>query len=175
MEVPKRKPNRLNGYDYSRSGAYFLTICTLDRLPTLSEIPVGDGFPVPSLTYAGRIAKQYIELIPEKFPAAAVDHYVIMPNHLHLILFLSPSGDGEGGQGRGTGDPSPTTVGVIVGWLKYQITKQVNLLRGTPGARVLQRSFHDHIIRDEGEYLKIREYIDTNPQSWEKDCFYVRV
>jgi hypothetical protein len=65
------------------------------------------------------------------------------------------------------------TISNVVGWMKYTITKQINLLNGTQGYNIFQRSFHDHIIRDEADYLKIWNYIDTNPQKWREDCFYI--
>ena len=88
MEYKNRKPNRLAGYDYSGNGAYFITICTQDRECTLSDIDVGDGFPVPVLTDHGKISDKYINLITEKYPTIFVDNYVIMPNHIHLLFVL---------------------------------------------------------------------------------------
>lgn len=61
----------------------------------------------------------------------------------------------------------------VVGWLKYNITKQSNKMYDTIGNKIFQRSFHDHIIRDEKDYLKIWNYIDTNPNKWNEDCFYI--
>ena len=116
MEHPERKINRLTEYDYGQNGAYFVTICTQDRHKILSTI-VGDGFPVPQ-PY-GIIAEKYIARIPEKYPLVAVDKYVIMPDHIHLLLRFSWD--------LGTGDPSPT-LGNVIGWYKYQVTKQINLL-----------------------------------------------
>ena len=160
MELPKRKPNRLPYYDYSSSGAYFVTICVDGRKNRLSKI-VGDGFPVPKPS--GQIAEEWIIRIPTKFPSVAVDHYVIMPNHIHILLQISSP--------DGTGNPSPT-LGAIIGWYKYQVTRQINKSQETTGSRFFQRSYHDHVIRGEKDYLKIWEYIDNNPARWKEDCFY---
>ncbi|MEG1550887.1 MAG: transposase, partial [Oscillospiraceae bacterium] len=92
------------------------------------------------------------------------DKYVIMPNHIHIILILNSN--------DGTGNPSPT-IATIIGWLKYQITKQINLHDKTTGLQRFQRSYHDRIIRNEKEYQKIWEYIETNPLNWKDDCFYL--
>ncbi|MBE6974661.1 MAG: hypothetical protein E7436_04130 [Ruminococcaceae bacterium] len=160
MELPKRKPNRLLHFDYSTNGGYFVTICTQHKKNTLSTI-VGDGFPVPKPP--GQIAEAYIQQIPTKFPYVVVDHYVVMPNHIHILLRIDNIG--------GTGNPSPT-LGNIIDWYKYQVTKTINHECGMIGDRFFQRSYHDHVIRGERDYLKIREYIDNNPARWKEDCFY---
>ncbi|MBO5899023.1 MAG: hypothetical protein J6R04_08435, partial [Clostridia bacterium] len=85
MELPKRRSPRLKGYDYSRNGAYFVTICTYKRKKMLSSI-VGEGSPLPQLTVAGMIAKKWIECIDQKYPTVLPKYYVIMPNHIHLLL-----------------------------------------------------------------------------------------
>ena len=85
-----------------------------------------------------------------------------MPNHIHIILCV---------ENDGRENPSPT-IANVVGWLKYNATKQINLIDGNTGNQIFQRSFHDHIIRGENDYLKIWNYIDTNPSKWKDDCFY---
>jgi len=164
MELTKRKPNRLKKYDYSKNGGYFITICTKDRKQILSKITkdknydiVGDGFAVPQLTKYGIIVDKYINLINTKYPMIKVDKYVIMPNHIHLLLII---------ESDGTANPSPT-IGSIIGWFKYSITKYID-----ESTNIFQRSFHDHIIRNKNDYLKIWEYIDNNPLKWELDCYY---
>lgn len=162
-DLPKRKPNRLKNYDYSQNGLYFITICIQDKKHILSKIIVGDGSPVPQLTVYGQVVKKYIERLPEKFSGVRAEKYVIMPNHIHILveIYNAPFG---------TGDPSPT-IGSVIGWFKYQTTKQINSLRNTPGECVWQRSFHDHIIRNLQDYEEIWQYIDENPLKWELDCF----
>ena len=154
MERPERKANRLYEYDYSTGGAYFVTICTQDRRKILSSI-VGDGFPVPKP--CGNIAEKYIAKIPEKYPLVAVDNYVIMPDHIHLLLRFHWD--------LGTGNPSPT-LGNVIGWYKYQVTKQVNLLAKTEGEKFFQRSYYDHVIRNQQDYDETWNYIENNPRKW---------
>ena len=161
MDLPKRKPTRLKDYDYSQSGYYFVTICTYNKQKTLCEI-VGEGSPLPQLTIDGEIVNNCILNINKKYPCVKVDKYVIMPNHIHIILIL---------KNDGRGNPSPTIINTM-GWLKYNATTQINKLYNTVGNKIFQRSFHDHIIRDERDYLKIWNYIDTNPAKWNEDCFY---
>jgi len=162
MVFPKRKANRLKGYDYSSNGAYFVTICTAERRKILCDI-VGDGLPVPK--EAGAIAEMCIQEIPFKYPVVRVDNYVIMPNHIHLLLSINAI--------SGTGDPSPT-LGNIIGWYKYQTTKMINENEKTSGKPVFQRSYHDHVIRSEEDYSKIWNYIVGNPMKWTEDCFYLK-
>ncbi len=179
MEYPERKPNRLNGFDYSSNGAYFITICTQNRECILANITVGDGFPVPNdyanendccciITKYGKIAEKFINLITDKYNTVFVDKYVIMPNHIHILLVIQDGGIYQ----SGTGNPSPT-IGNVIGWLKYQVTKQINELYGYAGQKIFQRSYHDHIIRSEKEFKMIGKYIDENPLRWESDCFYL--
>ena len=158
--LPQRKPNRISNFDYRSHGAYFVTICTHERRNTLCSI-VGDGFPIPKPS--GTIAASVIAAIPEHFPQVRVDHSVVMPNHIHLLLFIDSSSSPH--------LPCPT-LGNVIGWYKYQVTKQINLSCGTAGAKVFQRSYHDHVIRGQRDYDQIWEYIDTNPLRWTIDCFY---
>ncbi len=188
-KFPKRKPTRLQNYDYSSPGAYFITICTQGKKCILSDI-VGEGSPlpyerptlslhiapgtyavspVPELTRYGEIVDGLIKIIPVKYNSVFVDRYVIMPNHIHVLLSVIPSDN------SGRGDPSPTaTVSIerITGWLKYQATKEINAVRQTPGERVFQRSFYDHVIRCRDDYDEIYKYIAENPLKWQSDCFY---
>lgn len=160
MEFHARKRNRLPYYDYSTNGGYFVTICTEKRKNTLCAI-VGDGFPVPKK--AGQITEANVHRISLKFPEVYVDKYVIMPNHIHLLLRIDNVG--------GTGNPSPT-LGKIIGWFKYQTTREINAAYNTAGNRIFQRSYHDHVVRGDKDYAMIWEYIDTNPLKWKLDCFY---
>ena len=148
MEQQSRKLNRLKNYDYSQNGAYLVTICTQDRKPILSTI-VGDGFPVPKPI--GEIAEKYIREIPDKYPEVTVDQYVIMPDHIHLLLCID-----------GSKNAAPT-MGNVVGWYKYQVTKHANLLLNIPGGKLFQRSYYDHVIRNRQDYDEIRQYIKYNP------------
>ena len=156
MEFPNRKPTRLKDYDYSRPGAYFITICTKERKNLLCDIIVGEGLcalPQIDMTEIGKEVKSCIQFI-NNTSSIKIDKYVIMPNHIHLIVIIEDSG----------GDGTPP-LHQIIGQLKSYTT---NLY----GNSLWQRSFHDHIIRNEQDYLKIAEYIDTNPLKWEMDCFY---
>jgi len=187
VDYLQRKPNRLKGYKYNQNGAYFITICIQNRANVLGSI-VGEGFSVPKeiqLSEQGEIVRQFICDLSVKYPQAKIDKYVIMPNHIHLILILDngsgisvdgmedppQNGDAVGITRNGTENPSPT-VGVIIGWFKYQTTKQISELLELGICKLWQRSFHDHIIRNDEEYREIWDYIDTNPQRWEDDSLF---
>lgn len=163
-KLPKRKDPRLKGYDYSRAGAYFVTICTQHRKNILSTI-VGEGSPLPQLSRYGEIVDKWIRMIPEKYQEFSLDNYIIMPNHIHILLSVTKEG--------GRGDPSPTADAAI-GWLKYHATKEINRIRGTAGEKIFQRSFFDHIIRNRDDYNEIYKYICENPKRWYIDKLYTQ-
>ena len=108
----------------------------------------------------GKVCQNYIQS-SNNIAEITVDKFVIMPNHIHLILIVN----NVGGTSRA---PSPTNniISHTISTFKRFVNKEV-------GHNVFQRSFHDHIIRDERDYLKIWNYIDTNPAKWSEDCFYV--
>lgn len=160
--LPKRKDPRLKGYDYSTTGAYFLTICTQNRKNILSTI-VGEGSPLPQLSPYGEIVDRWIQKISEKYSEASVDYYVIMPNHIHILLSIVKD--------DGRGKPSPTA-DTVIGWLKYQVTKEINKLRGSAGDKIFQRSFFDHIVRNRDDYYEICKYIYENPARGYYDKLY---
>lgn len=157
MDTPTRKPNRLNGYDYSADGAYFITICAKDRKCLFSRIPVGADIIRPPeivLTDYGRIVEQAIMNIPEHYSNAEVLAYVIMPNHVHILLRLTEY------DGRMVSAPT------IIGQMKRYVSKEA-------GFSIWQKGFYDHVIRGERDYQMIWEYIDTNPAKWREDELYI--
>ena len=141
MTQPKRKLPRLPNYDYSQSGAYFITICTKNKEKCLSEIVGDDAHIVPKLP--GMLAEKYIATMP------GIDKYVVMPNHIHMILVI---------QNGPMWASAPTqSVSQIVKSFKILVSKEL-------GYSIFQRSFHDHIIRNEQDYQRIWQYIDTNAE-----------
>ena len=166
MEMQKRKPTRLREYDYSTPGAYFITICVKNRKSILSEIIVGDGVldvPQNKLTYYGKIADKYIRQMNDYYEQISVDKYVIMPNHIHMIITILEDEKLNGSSGTPT--PTNSLIPQFVSTFKRYCNRKYSM-------PIWQRSFHDHIIRGEKDYLKIWEYIDTNVLKWEYDCFY---
>ena len=95
MELPKRKQNRLEDYDYSKSGTYFITVCVQDRKPILSHISANADSIYPprmQLSFIGKIVENAIQAIPEHYQNISVDHYVIMPNHVHMLVRIEDDG-----------------------------------------------------------------------------------
>lgn len=132
-------------------------MCTKNKEKILSSI-VGDGFPVPKLTAYGSIVKEYINETENKYKSVRIDKYIIMPNHIHLLIRISKT--------DGTGNPSPT-LSKIMGWFKYQTTRSINSARHNQiGTAVWQRSYYDHIIRNQHDYNEVWEYIDNNCLKW---------
>ena len=161
MEFPKRKQNRLTEFDYSMPNAYFITICADKRKNlfwTDADTIVDRPKNVP-LSYLGAIVRQSIEDIPKHYPAISVDHYVIMPNHIHLLLQIHTDD-----YGRAMLAP---TISTVVQQMKGYVSKKL-------GESVWQKLFHDHVIRGQQDYLKIWNYIEGNPSKWEEDCFYAQ-
>jgi len=165
--LPIRKSTRLKGYNYNTPGAYFLTICVKNRAEILSEIKTVDGvsgIPENTLLPYGIIADKYINKLNDFYKNISVDKYVIMPNHIHLLVRISECGDG--GSSR-TPNPTNSLIAQFVSTFKRFCNKEY-------GENIWQRLSNDHIIRNENDYKRIWEYIDTNVFKLEQDCFYIK-
>ena len=149
MEQKNRKRNRLENFDYSQNGAYFITICTQDRKEILSEI-VGDDAHIVPKPY-GQIAEKYIRNVPE------IEKYVIMPDHIHMIIRLD-----NGSMWASTPtdiNANKNKIATIVRSIKTLTTKEI-------GDSIFQRSYYDHVIRNQQDYNEAWEYIENNPVKW---------
>jgi REP element-mobilizing transposase RayT len=158
-DVPFRKQMRLKGCDYSQTGYYYVTICTINRSEILGQIVGGDAHIAPSilLTEYGKITKKYIENINISYAAVYVEKYVIMPNHIHMITALANGA-------MWASPPTGIKIPRIVRSLKTLVTKEC-------GNSLFQESYFDHIIRDETDYLTKWNYIDTNIARWADDKY----
>ena len=187
-----RRSIRLHGYDYSQPGIYFITLCTYNRECLFGEILNGEM----RLNEFGKIANQCWLEIPNHFPQTQLDEYIIMPDHIHGIIVLN---DFVGVQNVGTKNvgakivgakivgaknfsplPMPTpeqnitpfrspskTIGSIIRGFKIGVTKWFR--QNTDIYVVWQRNFYEHIIRNEDELNRIRQYIIDNPKKWKTD------
>jgi REP element-mobilizing transposase RayT len=167
-ELPIRKNIRLTDYDYSQNGAYFITICVKGghEIFWKPQSNVGAIINRPQLSDAGKNVDVAIENISRIYEYVVVDKYIIMPNHIHMIIVIQNNDLGQDVEGYGRLLIAPTkSLSIIIKQLKSEVTKQV-------GYSIWQRSFYDHIIRNENEYLKIWQYIDENPMKWEEDDYY---
>ena len=163
MDLPKRKQIRLQNYDYSSRGAYFVTICTQNRRCILSDIRRGDpcGRPSLILTEYGKTVEQCLKQA-ENLYAVQIEPYVIMPNHIHFICEIAHA--------RATANAAPT-LGRVVGALKSLAANQCRKT-GLNGS-LWQRGYFEHVIRNEDGYRQIWEYIENNPAKWAEDRYYI--
>ncbi len=183
-----RRSIRLQGYDYTQPGAYFVTVVTQNRVCLFGEIVTGRM----RLNRLGKIVyeewfrtarlRPYVELRPDEF--------IVMPNHIHgIIRIVDIIDDNNVGAGRRRaptgrrraptttpgatleqfGCPVPGSIPTIIRAFKSATTRRINEWRGTPGARVWQRNYWEHIIRNEKALERIRRYILTNPARWQMD------
>lgn len=151
MDLPKRKNIRLNDYNYSSNGAYFITICTKNKENLLWK-NVGANCVRPldqlPLSKIGIVIENEIYKLNTVYENIKVDKYQIMPNHIHLIIFIY-----EDSNGRTQFAPN---ISRIIKQFKGSITKQI-------GFSIWQKSFYDRIIRNEKEYQEVWNYIHNNP------------
>ena len=157
MPLPVRKHPRLKSYDYSQCGCYHLTLCTKHRQPILSRIlsPVDETARARvQLLHAGEVTEFYLRRIPEVYAGVHLIHYVIMPNHVHLLLLLDPD--------------AAASIPTVVHSLKRMVSRKT-------GASIWQDSFYDVVIRSESMLHCEWEYIDSNPDKWLEDRYYISV
>jgi len=175
-EKHHRKSIRLQGYDYTSAGLYFITICTHQRqclFGTIvdSEMRLSDyGQIVSDEWVRSRVIRQEIDL----------DAWVIMPNHVHGIVVILPTDVPHvGAHGRAPLPHVPQRVGIahrkprslasFVAGFKSASTKRINIVRNAPGTPIWQRNYYEHIVRNELSLQHLRQYIHNNPLSWQED------
>ncbi|UCB57618.1 MAG: transposase [Candidatus Omnitrophota bacterium] len=169
-EYKTRKQIRLKEYDYSLNGYYFITMCSYNRENIFGEIPVGaDGCRPDNntkiiLNEYGLIVEEELKNTENIRQEIKLDRYAIMPNHVHCIIIIQRQL--SGGQPAA---PTGQTLSSFVSGFKSVATKRINILRDTSAKPVWQRSFYDHIIRNDRSLNAIREYISNNPFNWEQD------
>jgi len=173
--MQNRQSIRLHGYDYSRKGAYFITICAKNRQCLFGKI-----------TNDKMVLNKYGKIVQDEWMESSrirkeikLDYFIVMPNHIHGIIFITnqnPSSrstetNDVGATGRSPlpRGPKPKSLGSFVAGFKSIITKRINEFRKIPGSSVWQRNYYDHIIRNENELHQTREYIVNNPAKWEYD------
>src|SRR5438093_2097370 len=179
-----RRSIRLQGYDYSQPGMYFVTVCTEGLELLFGEVEKGEMV----VNEYGRVVWEEWHRSAEIRREVRLDEFMVMPNHLHGIMVITcaeahrvgATGHHEiiaievGAHGRAPLQHrqlhrQPRSLGSFVAGFKSATTKRINELRGTPGVPLWQRNYHEHVIRSEDELHRIREYIQTNPLRWELD------
>ncbi|MDR2558404.1 MAG: transposase [Oscillospiraceae bacterium] len=158
-ELPVRKNIRLQGYDYSSAGYYFVTICAKNGHEMLGSIDVGTNCVRPCFSEYGYIVDKEIAVLSNTYDTVHVDKYVIMPNHIHMIIVIEADNDGR--------TQFVPTISRIIKQFKGSITKQI-------GFSLWQPRFYDEIIRNEEAYRNIWHYIDENPLKWVEDRYNLK-
>jgi REP element-mobilizing transposase RayT len=170
-----RRSIRLQGYDYSSAGAYFITLCTFQRQCLFGQIIDG----AMQLNECGQIvAEEWLHSSTVR-QEIDFDQWVIMPNHLHGIVLINPTHpvgahNRVGAHGRaplqmGVAYRRPRSLSSFVAGFKSATTKRLNTARNSPGTPVWQRNYHEHIIRSEESLQYIQQYIHSNPATWQED------
>ncbi len=191
MNTHNRRSIRLKGYDYAQKGAYFVTICVNDRRNLFGGITDGKM----ELNDMGKIVKDAWRWLGNQYEYIELDEFIIMPNHMHGIICINDVGRGGSDEfiimpnhmhgiicindvGRGGSRTAPTMkikpLGRLIGAFKTVSTKQINIIRQMPGRQFWQRNYYEHIIRDDNDLTRIREYLINNPAQWEQDDHYVK-
>ncbi len=167
-----RRSIRLQGYDYTASGIYFVTICVQNRHCVMGEVINGEMI----LSPIGRIVADAWCWLAEQYDYVMLGAWTVMPNHLHGLLMLvdMPTlGSGRGTSRRGGSRAAPTgkvkPLGQLIGAFKTVSTKAINELQETPGTRFWQRNYYERIVRNEREQRAIEQYIYNNPATWPED------
>lgn len=151
-KLNSRKQIRLKNYNYANVGYYFITICINNRECILSKITLNNkNEHISTLTNEGEIVNKYITEIEKIYTNVILDEYIIMPNHIHMILIIQSNKN--------------ITISKIIQQFKGIITKEL-------GYSIWQKLFYEHIIRDNEEYIKIKQYIKDNVSNWEDDIEY---
>ncbi|RYD79798.1 MAG: hypothetical protein EOP53_09060 [Sphingobacteriales bacterium] len=165
---PERKSNRLQGYDYSKSGLYFVTSCVYEKVNDFGEIINSKML----LNQYGEIAQQQWFWLAQQYPYIKLHAFIVMPNHIHGIIEIKRSLAVRTGRDLSVPGAAPKIkpLSQIIGAYKTTTSKLIRQAGLTEFA--WHRSFHDHIIQDEEAFIKISDYIETNPALWEKDKFY---
>ena len=173
-DYPQRRSLRLQEYDYSAAGAYFVTINAHNGQLLFGQVTDDDMCP----NQLGIIAQEEWHRTSIIRPGVTADEFVVMPNHVHGILFIddvqqqSDKHDlpqSVGAHSRAPARRLPRSLGSIIAGYKSIVTKRINMLRGTPGKKVWQRNYYERVIRNEDELDRARHYVRYNPHKWPDD------
>ncbi len=178
MKNHHRRSVRIPEYDYSQAGYYFVTVCTYQHECWLGEI-VNQKMQLN--TFGELVRKEWLRTQDIR-SNVKLDCFVIMPNHLHGIVVIEDNSVRNAGRGtlqraptkkppasEQFGNPTSNSIPTIIRLFKSTTTKQINSIRETPGYSFWQRNYYEHVIRNESELKRVREYIEANPARWDDD------
>ncbi len=160
--MKSRKRNRKLFFNYSNDAIYFLTICTQNRVSYFGEVHQGEMY----LNECGKIVKQQVEWLEKQYPYLIIHNYIVMPNHVHILCEIVQTGHVQTGRDLSV-QLKIKSISELMGALKTTSSKQIHLIGCITFA--WHRSFHDHIVRSDESYLKIKNYIIDNPKNWKLD------
>ena len=149
--MERRKRQRLAGFDYAQTGTYFITINTADRACLFGQIAQG----IMQLNTLGEAVAGCWRDLPRTMPAIVLHEWVLMPNHFHGLVTLEA--------------PGKHSLPDVVRTFKSVSTRVANQVRNTVGSTLWHRSYYDHIVRNEVDLDRVREYIACNPAQWDQD------
>jgi len=179
-EIHHRRSIRLQNYDYSQNGAYFVTICVNKKQELLGNIQNGEMIS----NDAGLMVENILCSMPDYNRGVIIDSHVIMPNHIHAVIVIDVGAPHRGRPDKddlGEDSASPVQrdlrLGEIVARFKTLTTNKyihgVNENGWEPFYQKLWlRNYHERVIRNESDLENIRQYIVNNPANWENDENY---
>jgi putative transposase len=189
---------RAKWWDYKNEGDYFITICTKNREHLFGYVKDGEMI----LNKYGKIVSDCWYDLPNHYNNIVLDEFQIMPNHIHCIVgvdnsnsvfpvetglkpvctAIDPANDPANDSANDPANDPANNLGnkekkihgifEFMRALKTFSSRRINEMRDTKGVSNWQERFHDHIIRDEIEYNRIKNYIINNPKNWSEDCFF---
>ncbi|HEX2394360.1 MAG TPA: transposase [Bacteroidales bacterium] len=158
--------SRLQNWDYGQNGDYYVTICTHGMETFFGKVISKEMI----LNSMGRIAFDCWQSIPDHFGFVILDTFIIMPNHIHGIITINKSAPyNENNIVPRSRNQGKNTLSSIIGSYKSAVTKSI---RKTVFMFSWQPRFYDHVIHHSDSYLRIKKYIEDNPQNWEKDKYF---
>ena len=171
--MKERKSIRLKGFDYGKDALYFITSVIKDREIFFGEMNSGRMI----LNQYGEIAGKQWFWLGQQYPYVVLHDFVVMPNHIHGIIEINRKNIDITAVGTGRDlsllpkksikiKPLPQLIGAY----KTTVSKQIHLAGNKNFA--WQRSYHDHIIRNDNEYHRITNYIHNNPRNWNEDDLF---
>jgi putative transposase len=172
-DVHHRRSIRLKGFDYSSVNAYFVTVCVEKRRCQLGEIANSEMV----LNECGKVVVECWTDLPNHYSNIQLDQYVVMPNHFHGIIQIGGvelKADSVLPERAGY-KPAPTNthgLSEIVRGFKTFSARRINMMLRITGKAFWQRNYYEHVIRNDNDSNRIRQYIVTNPANWQSDTLY---
>jgi len=170
MPDNNRRSIRLREYDYAQPGSYFVTICTHNHKCLFGEVINTEMH----LNKLGEIVAAEWRRTAEIRSEIVLDAFVVMPNHVHAVVFITEfqRDSAEGSLPRTLQGSGPRSLSALVAGFKAATTRRANALRRRPIVPFWQRNYYEHIVRNEQDLDRIRQYVTDNPARWSEDGYH---